>query len=47
MLGFKSFRMAKIIVSEIEVVHMIKKKQTYQRVKSVQNKKNSSINSLG
>jgi len=39
MLGFKSFRTAKIIVSGIEVMHMIKKKQTHQRVTSAQNQK--------
>ena len=38
-LGFKSFRTAKIIVSGIEVMHMIKKKQTHQRVTSAQNQK--------
>ena len=39
MLGFKSFRTAKIIVFGIEVMHIIKKKQTPQRVTSVQNQK--------
>lgn len=37
MLGFKSFHTAKIIVSAIQVMHMIKKKQTHQRGTSVQN----------
>jgi transposase, IS6 family len=37
MLSLKSFRTAKAIISEIEVMHMIKKKQVYQEVKSVPN----------
>ena len=37
MLGLKSFRTAKAIISGIEIMHMIKKKQVYQEVKSVQN----------
>lgn len=39
MLGFKSFRTAKTIVSGIEAMHMIKKKQTHLRVTSAQNQK--------
>jgi len=37
MLGLKLFRTAKAIISGIEVIHMIKKKQVYQEVKSVPN----------
>lgn len=37
MLDLKSFRTAKVIISGIEVMHMIKKKQVYQEVKSVPN----------
>jgi transposase-like protein len=37
MLGLKTFRTAKAIISGIEVMHMMKKKQVYQEVKSVQN----------
>jgi hypothetical protein len=37
MLSLKSCRTAKAIISEIEVMHMIKKKQVYQEVKSVPN----------
>nr|WP_280161078.1 hypothetical protein [Priestia megaterium]MDH3144440.1 hypothetical protein [Priestia megaterium] len=37
MLGLKSFRTAKAIISGIEVMHMIKKKQVYQEVKSAPN----------
>src|SRR5918911_5536097 len=39
MLGFKSFRTATYILSGIEAMHMIKKKQVHQGVKSVQNQK--------
>ncbi len=39
MLGFKSFRTATYILSGIEAMHMIKKKQLHQGVKSVQNQK--------
>jgi hypothetical protein len=37
MLGLKTFRTAKAIISGIEVMHMMKKKQVYQEVKSVEN----------
>lgn len=37
MLGLKSFRTATYILSGIEAMHMIKKKQVHQRVKSAQN----------
>jgi transposase-like protein len=37
MLGLKSFRTATYILSGIEAMHMIKKKQIHQEVKSVQN----------
>jgi transposase, IS6 family len=37
MLGLKSFRTATYILSGIEVMHMIKKKQVHQGVKSAQN----------
>lgn len=37
MLGLKSFRTAKVIISGIEAIYMMKKKQVYQKVKSVQN----------
>ena len=37
MLGMKSFRTATYILSGIEAMHMIKKKQVHQGVKSVQN----------
>ncbi|WP_028402402.1 IS6 family transposase, partial [Ectobacillus panaciterrae] len=36
MLGLKSFRTANFILSGIEAMHMIKKKQVHQGVKSVQ-----------
>ena len=39
MLGFKSFRTAKRIIVGIEAMHMIKKRQTLQEEKSVQNQK--------
>lgn len=39
MLEFKSSRTAKIIISGIEVRHMIKKKQTHQWMTSAQNQK--------
>jgi transposase, IS6 family len=39
MLGLKLFRTAKAIISGIEAIHMIKKKQVYQEVKSVQSQK--------
>jgi len=39
MLGLKSFRTATYILCGIEAMHMIKKKQTHQRVTSVQNQK--------
>ncbi len=39
MLGLKSFRTAKAIISGIEAMHMIKKKQVYQELRSVQNQK--------
>jgi transposase-like protein len=39
MLGLKSLRTAKRIIAEIEAMHMIKKGQTLQREKSVQNQK--------
>jgi transposase, IS6 family len=37
MLGLKSFRTASYILSGIEAMHMIKKKQVQQGVKSAQN----------
>ncbi|SCL95965.1 Uncharacterized protein BCB44BAC_02677 [Bacillus cytotoxicus] len=37
MLGFKSYETANSILSGIEVMHMRKKGQLHQRVKSVQN----------
>jgi transposase-like protein len=39
MLGLKSFRTATYILSGIVVMHMLKKKQVHQEVKSVQNQK--------
>jgi transposase-like protein len=39
MLGLKSFRTATYILSGIEAIHMIKKKQTHQRMMPVQNQK--------
>ncbi|MDM5186106.1 IS6 family transposase [Bacillus sp. DX4.1] len=39
MLGFKSFRTATYILSGIEAMHMMKKKQLHQGVKSAQNQK--------
>ena len=39
MLGLKSFRTATYILSGIEAMHMIKKKQVHQGVKSAQNRK--------
>jgi transposase, IS6 family len=39
MLGLKSLRTAKRIISGIEAMHMIKKGQTLQRKNSVQNQK--------
>ncbi len=39
MLGLKSFRTATYILSGKEAMHMIKKKQVHQRVKSAQNQK--------
>jgi transposase, IS6 family len=39
MLGLKSFRTATYILSGIEVMHMLKKKQVHQQVKSVQNQR--------
>jgi transposase-like protein len=39
MLGLKSLRTAKRIIAGIEAMHMIKKGQTLQREKSVQNQK--------
>lgn len=39
MLGLKSFHTAKAIISGIEVMHMIKKKQVLQEVKFVQNQR--------
>ena len=39
MLGLKSFRTATYILSGIEAMHMIKKKQVHQEVKSAQNQK--------
>ncbi|MGN4437855.1 IS6 family transposase [Bacillus cereus group sp. MYBK69-2] len=39
MLGLKSLRTAKRIIARIEAMHMIKKGQTLQREKSVQNQK--------
>ncbi|MED4256511.1 IS6 family transposase [Priestia megaterium] len=39
MLGLKSFRTATYILSGIEVMHMLKKKQVHQGVKSAQNQK--------
>lgn len=40
MLGLKSFRTAKRIIAGIEAIHMIKKGQTFQGKKSVQNQVN-------
>jgi transposase, IS6 family len=37
MLGFKSYETATSILSGIEVMHMMKKRQLHQQVKSVQN----------
>jgi IS6 family transposase len=37
MLGLKSFRTAKSIISGIEAMHMVKKEQLVLREKSVQN----------
>jgi transposase-like protein len=39
MLGLKSFFTATYILSGIEVMHMLKKKQVYQEVKSAQSRK--------
>lgn len=39
MLGFKSFRTATYILSGIEAMHMMKKQQLHQGVKSAQNQK--------
>lgn len=39
MLKFKSFRTATYILSGIEALHMIKKKQLHQEIKSAQNQK--------
>ena len=39
MLGLKSFRTATYLLSDIEAMHMIKKKQVYQEVESGQNQK--------
>lgn len=39
MLGLKSFRTATYILSGIEIIHMLKKKQVYQEVKSAQGRK--------
>jgi len=39
MLGFKSFRTATYILSGIEAMHMMKKNQLHQEVKSAQNQK--------
>jgi transposase-like protein len=39
MLGLKSFRTATYILIDIEAMHMIKKKQIHQGVKSAQNRK--------
>jgi transposase-like protein len=39
MLGLKSFRTATYILSGIEAMHMIKKKQVHQGVKSAKNRK--------
>ena len=39
MLGLKSLRTAKQIIAGIEAMHIIKKGQTLQREKSVQNQK--------
>ncbi|MGG3524253.1 IS6 family transposase [Bacillus pseudomycoides] len=39
MLGFKSFRTATYILSGIETMHMMKKNQLHQEVKSAQNQK--------
>lgn len=40
MLGFKSFRTTKRIIAGIEAMHMVKKGQTSQGEKSVQNQVN-------
>ncbi|OFD70560.1 hypothetical protein BWGOE8_31250 [Bacillus mycoides] len=37
MLGLKSLRTATLILSGIEAMHMMKKRQLHQRVKSAQN----------
>jgi transposase-like protein len=39
MLGLRSFRTATYILSGIEIMHMLKKKQVYQEVKSTQGRK--------
>ena len=39
MLGFKSYKTATSILSGVEAMHMIKKKQTHQRMTSAQNQK--------
>ncbi|ETT80128.1 transposase [Bacillus cereus] len=39
MLGLKSFQTAKKILSGIEVMHMLRKKQVFLRERSVQNQK--------
>lgn len=39
MLGLKSFHTATYILSGIEVMHMLKKKQVHQEVKSAQSRK--------
>ncbi len=39
MLGLKSFRTATYILSGVEAMHMIKKKQVHQGVKSAKNQK--------
>lgn len=39
MLGLKSFRTATYILSGIEAMHMMKKKQLHQGVQSTQNQK--------
>ena len=43
MLGLKSFRTATYILSDIEAMHMIKKKQIHQGVKYVQNEVKSEV----
>jgi transposase, IS6 family len=47
MLGLKSFRTAKNILSGIEAMHMIKKKQVHQGMKSAQNQKEFIHNLFG